>query len=109
MDFSTRDPFVEMLEEKERGEERAFFGRRDRELIERLRAERRRAEETRARRSALGRCPQCGARLTKLVRRGVETQQCTEGHGFWIPPGGLEKIRKRERDAWFDRYVHMRW
>jgi hypothetical protein len=109
MDFSDRDPFVELLLLKERGEERSYFGRRDRELIERLRARRRRAEEMAARRSAHMRCPQCGVRLTTVVRRGVETQQCPEGHGMWVPPGGLDEIREREHDAWFDRYVHMRW
>jgi Zn-finger nucleic acid-binding protein len=65
--------------------------------------------EEMARPPALGRCPQCGVRLATTERRGVETQKCPDGHGFWVAPGGLDEIRKREHDAWFDRYVHMRW
>ena len=109
MQFYARDPFVEFLREKERGTEDAFFLRRDRELIDRLRRERLLAEEQQARRSAHMRCPECGARLATVVRRGVATEQCPQGHGVWVPPDGLETIPEREHDAWFDRSVHMRW
>src|SRR5262245_34871192 len=109
MEFYARDAFVDFLRRKERGAERDFFLRRDRQLIDRMRAERALAAELEARRSARMRCPECGARLTAVMRRGVATEQCPEGHGVWVPPGGLETIPEREHDAWFDRYVHMRW
>jgi hypothetical protein len=104
-----RDPFVELLHLRERGEEDVYFGRRDGELIARMRAEHRQVEETTARRLAHMRCPDCGAPLTTVVRRGVATEECPNGHGLWVPPNGLETILAREHDAWFDRYVHMRW
>jgi uncharacterized protein with PIN domain len=104
-----RDPFVELLKRRERGEEDVFFLRRDQELIERLRARRRHAEESRAREIARMRCPECGTRLRVVRRRGVATEECPNGHGLWVPPDALETIPAREHDAWFDRYVHMRW
>ena len=104
-----RDPFVELLRRRERGEEDVFFIRRDRDLIARMRARRNELEELRARQLAHMRCPECGTRLTEVVRRGVATEECPRGHGVWIPPDGLETIPEREHDAWLDRYVHMRW
>ena len=104
-----RDPLGEQLDEKERAEEDVFFGRRDQALIARIRARRREAEERRIRQLAHMRCPECGEPLTEVMRRGVKTESCPRGHGLWIPPGALETIRQREHDAWFDRYVHMRW
>jgi uncharacterized protein with PIN domain len=109
MGFYARDAFVELLRRKERGAEGNFFLRRDHELIAREQARLAVAAELEARRCAHMRCPQCGARLTEVVRRGITTEQCPEGHGTWVPPDGLETILKREHDAWFDRYVHMRW
>jgi uncharacterized protein with PIN domain len=109
MALYARDTFVELLRRKERGAEDVFFLRRDRELIARLQTRLALAVELEARRSAHMRCPECGAPLTEVVRRGVATEQCPEGHGVWVPPGGLETIPEREHDAWFDRYVHMRW
>jgi uncharacterized protein with PIN domain len=109
MDLYARDRLVELLRLKERGAEKDFFVRRDSELITRMRAQREAAAEQEARRCAHMRCPECGTRLATVVRRGVATEQCPHGHGMWVPPDALETIPARERDAWFDRYVHMRW
>jgi uncharacterized protein with PIN domain len=109
MDFSARDRFVELLRLKERGAEDQFFQRRDRETIRRMRERRKLEEEQAARRAAHMRCPDCGARLETVRRRGVTTEQCPQGHGVWVPPGSLRTITAREHDSWFDRYVHMRW
>ncbi len=104
-----RDPFVELLRLRERAEEDVYFQRRDRELIDRDRALRRQREESRVRQLAHHRCPDCGAPLQDVLRRGITIETCPNGHGMWVPPGALEEIPAREHDAWFDRYVHMRW
>jgi hypothetical protein len=104
-----RDPLTELLRLKEHGEETAYFLRRDRELIARMQARRSEEEELRARQLAHMRCPECGSPLSEVLRRGVPTEECPLGHGLWVPRDGLETIREREHDAWFDRYVHMRW
>jgi hypothetical protein len=104
-----RDPLTDLLRLKEDGEETAYFQRRDRELIADIQARRSEDEERRARQLAHMRCPECGAHLTEVRRRGVTTEECPAGHGLWVPRDGLETIREREHDSWFDRYVHMRW
>ena len=109
MAYFDRDPLVELLRLKENGEEATYFLRRDRELIDRVRARRREQQELEARRLAHMRCPQCGEQLREVRRRGVVTEECPNGHGLWVPAGGLETIHEREHDAWLERYVHMRW
>jgi hypothetical protein len=109
MGLDVRDAFVDLLRRRQRGAEGDFFLRRDREHVARLQAQRSVDAELEARRIAHMRCPECGARLTEVMRRGVATEECPEGHGVWVPPGGLETIHEREHDSWFDRYVHMRW
>jgi ribosomal protein L37AE/L43A len=109
MGIENRDPLVRLLQQRERGEEDVFFGRRDAQVIARARLRRKAVEEARAREAARMRCPECGEHLVEVMRRGVRTEACPSGHGVWVPPGGLETIPKRERNAWFDRYVHMRW
>ncbi|MGH7893385.1 MAG: zf-TFIIB domain-containing protein, partial [Candidatus Binatia bacterium] len=79
------------------------------QLIAHMRERRRELEEAHARRSAHMRCPECGVHLTLVMRRGVPTEECPSGHGLWVPTGTLETITTREHDAWFDRYVHLRW
>lgn len=104
MDLFDRDALVEKLRARERGEEDVFFGRRDRELLERMRASRRAAEEEAARRRARMRCPECGERLVDVERRGIHTEECPVGHGVWVKPDAIYEIPERERDSWFARY-----
>ena len=106
---TAHDPFVEKLSLRERAEEDLYFGRRDADLLRTLRARRRAAEERRIAEAARGRCPQCGARLREVMRRGVRTEVCPNGHGIWIPPGSCATILDRERNSWFERTVHLRW
>ncbi len=103
------DPFIDLLGLRERAEEDVYFSRQDRERLARLRERRSAVEENRAREAAHMRCPECGEHLRAERRRGVPIEVCPRGHGLWIPPDALETIPEREHDAWFDRYVHMRW
>jgi hypothetical protein len=100
-----RDAFVEKLRYREQGEEDVFFGRHDRELIARMRALARAADEEAARRRARMRCPQCGEPLVDVDRRGILTEECPAGHGVWIAPQALYEIPARERDSWLARYL----
>ena len=103
-----RDPFVEMLRSREHGEEEVFFGRRDRNLIESMRARRQAEDEDAARERARRRCPECGTRLVDVDRHGIRTGECPAGHGVWIAPQALYEIPRRERDSWLVRYYGPR-
>src|SRR5262245_32775782 len=99
-----RDRLVEMLRRREQGEEGVFFGRRDESLIARMRTERRDAAEHAAREAAHMRCPECGAPLAEVRRRGILTEECPAGHGLWVKPEALYEIPERERHSWFARF-----
>jgi TFIIB-like protein len=99
-----RDALVDTLTQRERAEEDVYFARRDRELLERERARRREGEEERVRRSARMRCPECGVHLVDVRRRGIVTEECPAGHGFWAKPGAIRERIAREHDSWLDRW-----
>jgi uncharacterized protein with PIN domain len=100
-----RDAFVEKLRCRERGEEDVFFGRRDRELIDRIRERTRALEEDTVRTRARMRCPECGTRLEEVVRRGIRTAECPAAHGLWVTRDALRDLPVRERDSWLARYL----
>lgn len=103
MPVFNRDSLVEKLHRREQAEEDVYFGRHDRALIERMRGQRDAAEEHAARKAAHMRCPECGAPLAEVRRRGVLTEACPAGHGLWVKPEALYEIPERERDSWFAR------
>jgi len=105
MAFYDRDALVEKLRSREQGEEDVFFGRRDRELIERMRARDEAATEDALRARARMRCPECGAQLVDVDRRGIRTEECPAGHGVWVAPHALYEIPRRERHSWLVRYT----
>ena len=98
------DPLGEKLREKERAEEDIFFARRDRELIERLRKATQQERWRDIRELALMRCPDCGARLTKVTHYGVTIDECPTGHGMWLTQTEQHTLARRERDSWIARY-----
>jgi hypothetical protein len=105
------DPLGEKLRTKERAEEDIFFAKRDQELIERLRKTI--EEERHVREQALMRCPDCGARLTKVTHYGVTVDECPTGHGMWLTQTEQDTLARRERDSarrerdsWIARYFY---
>ena len=103
-----RDFLAEVLRRRERGEEGVYFGRREGQLIARLREHLGRTDDA-ALASSRGRCPECGAQLDHGERRGVPVEHCPRDHGVWLSPDALETLAERERHSWLERYVHLRW
>jgi Transcription factor zinc-finger len=95
-----KDRLGEKLKKRERAEEDLFFAEKDREALERLRAERT------AEHRAPGNCPRCGETLRGEDRHGVGVDVCPRGHGMWLDAGELAVIAKREKDSWLTRLIH---
>ncbi len=104
--MSDRDPFVEKLRLRERGEEDVFFARRDRELLERLHEGSEEEQRRRVQEVARKRCPECGARLASVEHHGVAIEECPLGHGMWITEAEMRTLAERERHSWLGRYFY---
>jgi hypothetical protein len=98
-----RDRFGEKLRDKQKGHEETYFGRRDRELLEKLRAERRRAAAT-----GPMRCPRCQAELVERIQHDVSVDECPSCGGIWLDKGEFEHIARREQEGWFGRLLRDR-
>jgi hypothetical protein len=99
-----KDRLGEKLHQKEKAEEDRYFAERDKAILEKLRGEKRAADETEIRQLAQERCPRCGARLVPVTHHGVAVDECPAGHGMWLDEGELATLAKRERDSWLGRF-----
>lgn len=99
-----RDRFGDKLREKQKGQEDDYFGRRDRELLEKMRQQRRQAV---ASQSAM-QCPRCHAALVERVQHDVTVDECPSCGGLWLDKGEFEHIAGREQEGYFGRLLRDR-
>ena len=100
-----RDRFGDKLRDKQKGQEDDYFSRRDRELLEKMRQERRQAAPQPA--SAM-KCPRCQTELTERVQHDVTVDECPSCGGVWLDKGELEHIAGREQEGYFGRLLRDR-
>jgi hypothetical protein len=98
--------FAKKLKQKEKAEENVFFGRRDRDLLERIRHARDDTLREEIKELTHMRCPECGALLQQTEHHDVTIEQCPEGHGLWLTESQMHALARRERDSWIGRYLY---
>jgi uncharacterized protein YbbK (DUF523 family) len=101
-----RDRFGDKLRDKQKGQEDDFFARRDRELLEKMRKERR--ESLPATTTGTMDCPRCGAKLVERVQHEITVDECPSCGGLWLDKGEFEHIAGREGEGWFGRLLRDR-
>lgn len=105
MSDGEKDRFGDKLRDVEKAREDKFFAERDRELLQKLKAQTGTHEEQAVRELARMRCPKCGDRLTTRTQLEVEIDECPAGHGIWLDVGELEKLTTRESSGWLARVL----
>jgi ribosomal protein L37AE/L43A len=98
-----KDSFGDKLREKERGEEDQHFAKRDRELLQRMRARTEPVDEISARETAQGRCPKCGKRLETGRVDDVVLEECASCNGVWLGRDEIAKLARRESESFLGR------
>ena len=97
-----KDRFGETMRLVERAKEDIYFAERDRELLEKLRAQLRRVEKA----EAESHCPKCPGKLESYTFQGIALDRCHECGGMWLDKGELEaivrKISRGPLGAWLD-------
>ena len=98
-----KDRFGDTIRLVERAKENIFFAERDRELLERLRAQLRKVEST----ETSPRCPKCPGKLESYMFHGIALDRCHECGGVWLDKGELEaivrKINRGPVGEWIDK------
>ena len=81
---------MDEMRQKARSREDEYFAREDKERIEQLREERRKAQ---AAAGILGLdCPRCDGRLMEETYEGVLIDRCDGCGGVWLDPGELQAL-----------------
>ncbi len=105
MSDGEKDRYGDKLRDVEKAREDKFFAERDRELLQKLKAQTGEQEEQAVRDLARMRCPKCGERLQTRTQHDVELDECPSGHGLWLDAGELEKLTSRESSGWLARVL----
>ncbi len=87
------------LRDAERKRESQYFARRDRELIEKLRAARDREAKLLLREMAKMRCPRCGQRLQPGILQEISIEECPECRGMWLDRSELAALTERKQQG----------
>ena len=98
-----KDRFGETIRLLERAKEDIYFAERDRDLIEKLRAQLQRVEKL----TWQLRCPKCPGELETYTFHGFVLDRCKKCSGIWMDNGELEgvirKITRGPLGAWIDK------
>ena len=105
MSDDEKDRFGEKLREVEKAREDMFFAERDRQLLDKMKAQTGAQAEESVRAPAKGRCPRCGEHLVATSRHDVLIDECPRDHGIWVDDGELEKLMSRESSGWLARVL----
>ena len=105
MSDGEKDRFGDKLRDVEKAREDKFFAERDRELVQKLKAQSGAQQEQTVRELAHMRCPKCGEHLTVRKKLDVELDECPKGHGMWLDAGELDKLSERESSGWLSRFL----
>ena len=91
------------FDERRKGLEEEYFHRKDKELIEKLRAKMKVAEEAKAAGLSTMQCPRCDGTLKEGKFEEVSIDKCDKCGGVWLDSGELEQLTRRDTTGWFDR------
>jgi DNA repair exonuclease SbcCD ATPase subunit len=98
-----KDSFGDKLRDKERGEEEQHFAKRDRELLQKLRAASRPTDEMRAQEIPQGRCPKCGKPLEKGRVDDIVLEKCASCGGLWLGGDEIAKLSQHDSESFLGR------
>jgi ribosomal protein L37AE/L43A len=91
-------------DEREKSLEEEYFRRKERELIEHLRAKRAEEEQhEEAPKSAIN-CPKCDGMLVEITLEGVQIARCNKCSGVWLDAAEIARLTSQdEHHGWLSR------
>jgi len=90
-------------DERKKAQEDDYFVKKEKELIEKLKARQEKEAKQSVKEICHRRCPKCGEPLKERRFRKILIDQCTGCGGIWLDPGDLEKVAGREEASWLGK------
>ena len=91
-------------DERKKAKEDEYFVRREKELLEKLKAKEAEDLKTSIQQMCHMRCPKCGEPLKERTFQKILIDQCTGCNGIWLDAGEMEAVAGREDESWLGRF-----
>ncbi len=91
-------------DERKKAQEDEYFVKKERELLEKLKAKQDGEAKAAAETVAQMKCPKCGAPMEARTFQKIEIDQCTACHGIWLDAGEMEQVAGKDNDGWLGRF-----
>ena len=90
-------------DERKKAQEDEYFVKKEKELIEKLKAKQEGEKKAQLREACRMRCPKCGEPLKERSFQKILIDQCTGCGGIWLDAGELEEVAEREEGGWLGK------
>jgi hypothetical protein len=91
-------------DERKKAQEDEYFVKKEKELIERLKAKQQETQKQSIKETCRMRCPKCGEPLRERSFQKILVDQCTGCGGIWLDAGELEDVAGRETGTWLSKF-----
>jgi uncharacterized protein len=91
-------------DERKKAQEDEYFIKKERELLEKLKAKQGAEAQQPAQSTAELKCPRCGQILQEQTFQKILIDQCPGCHGIWLDAGELQQIAGKEDDSWLGKF-----
>jgi hypothetical protein len=100
-----KDRFGDKMRDAEKAHEDQYFAKRDRALLQKLKADVKGQQRPTLGEAGSMLCPKCGERLVTKEHLQVTIDECPACQGIWLDKGELEQLAHRENAGWLARYL----
>ena len=90
-------------DERKKVQEDEYFVKKEKELIEKLKANQAKDEKQSVKERCHMRCPKCGEALKERSFQKILIDQCTGCNGIWLDAGELEAVAGKEAGSWLSK------
>jgi hypothetical protein len=91
-------------DERKKAQEDEYFVKKERELLEKMRAKQQAETQQAAQEAAALKCPRCGAVLKESTFQTIVIDQCTGCNGVWLDAGEIEQVAAKESGSWLGKF-----
>ena len=95
-------------DERKKAQEDEYFVKKEKELLEKLKAKQEKEAKQSIKQICYMRCPKCGEPLKERSFQKILIDQCTGCGGIWLDAGELEEVAGREEEGWLSKVWQRR-
>ncbi|HUF42014.1 MAG TPA: zf-TFIIB domain-containing protein [Verrucomicrobiae bacterium] len=91
-------------DERKKAQEDEYFVRKERELLEKMKAKQQAEAQQASQAAAQLKCPRCGTVLKESTFQKIVVDQCPDCNGVWLDAGEVEQLVANESGGWLGKF-----